>query len=100
MPGENPCSSARRANGLVQTRFSSLGRNVAFPDKSYKKECQEKNLPHRLNTHPFLSLHSAPLLERALLTESGLPQAEPYVSSPRAKRRYASSPPVGFISLS
>src|SRR5258707_9188382 len=67
---------------------------------SYKKECQEKNLPHRLNTHPFLSLHSAPLLERALLTESGLPQAEPYVSSPRAKRRYASSPPVGFISLS
>jgi TPR repeat protein len=68
--------------------------------KSYKKECQEKNLPHRLNTHPFLSRHSAPLLERALLTESGLPQAEPYVSSPRAKRRYASSPPVGFISLS
>jgi hypothetical protein len=28
-------------------------------DKSYKKECQEKNLPHRLNTAPFLSRHSA-----------------------------------------
>src|SRR5258708_33608865 len=26
---------------------------------SYKKECQEKNLPHRLNTALFLSRHSA-----------------------------------------
>src|SRR6267378_1725903 len=86
MPGENPCSSARRANGLVQTRFSSLGRNVAFPDKSYKKECQEKNLPHRLNTAPFLSRHSAHCLSMVFL------RAESLVSSPRAKRRYASSP--------
>src|SRR5258707_926135 len=78
----------------------ALGRIGALSDKSYKKECQEKNLPHRPNTHQFLSRHSAPLLERALLTECGVPQAEHYVSSPRAKWRFASSPPVGFISLS
>ncbi len=53
---------------------------------SYKKECQEKNLPHRLNTAPFLSRHSAHCLSVVFL------RAESLVSSPRAKRRYASSP--------
>jgi hypothetical protein len=36
-------------------------------DKSYKKECQEKNLPHWLDAEPLLSGRSAPLIERALL---------------------------------
>ena len=56
--------------------------------ESYKKECQEKNLLHRLNTAPFLSRHSAPLFERAVFLKGRVP----LVSSPRAKRRYVSSP--------
>ena len=83
---------AKSLTHSARMQLEPLGRVVDFSDQSYKKECQEKNLPHRLNTAPFLSRHSAPLLERALLTESGLPQAEPFVSSPRAKRRYASPP--------
>src|SRR6202022_2856072 len=53
---------------------------------SYKKESQEKNPPPRLNTAPFLSRHSAHCLSVVFL------RAESLVSSPRAKRRYASSP--------
>src|SRR6266849_2328648 len=62
-----------------------------LPEKSYIRECQETSLsvgsvpilfclgiqPNWLNVH----FHS----------ERGLPQAESPVSSPRAKRRYASS---------
>jgi hypothetical protein len=68
---------------LYRTRLS---------DMSYKRECQETTLsvgsvpilfclgiqPNCLNVHPQ--------------SESGLPQAECPVSSPCAKRRYASSP--------
>jgi hypothetical protein len=37
------------------------------PPKSYKKECQEKNLPFGSMPVDFLSRHSAQLPERALL---------------------------------
>jgi hypothetical protein len=55
--------------------------------KSYKKECQEKSLPRRLDTaHSCLGIQPL-LFERAIfLRPSNL------VSSPRAKRRYVSSP--------
>jgi len=33
MTGESHRRSVRRANGLVQTLFSSLGRNVAYSDR-------------------------------------------------------------------
>jgi hypothetical protein len=63
---------------------------VGLSYKSYKKECQEKNFPfgsmpvHCLGIQPnCLNVHS--------YSESGLPQAQCRVSSPRAKRRYASS---------
>ena len=36
-----------------------------YPEKSYKKECQEKNLPSRPDAGPFSSRHSAQLFERA-----------------------------------
>jgi hypothetical protein len=45
------------------TALSSPGN--AKPDMSYKKECQEKNLPLRLGAEIF-SRHSAPMIERAL----------------------------------
>src|SRR5262244_1219512 len=41
--------------------------NRCPPDESYKKECQEKNLPFGSMPVDFLSRHSAQLPERALL---------------------------------
>ena len=73
------------------------GRVVGFPDKSYKKECQEKNLSHRLNTVPLLSRHSALLFERHAYSESGLPPGECscFVSACAAEIRFL-SPVVPF----
>jgi hypothetical protein len=73
-------------------KLTSLNTKIGYPDKSYKRECQETTLsvgsvpilfclgiqPNWLNVHPQ--------------SESGLPQAEYPVASPRAKRRYAFSP--------
>src|SRR5260370_15351161 len=64
---------------------------------AYKRECQEKNLPQRLNTVPFLSRHSAPLIERALLTESGLPQGPSSLFRLRVRSGDTLPSPVGFF---
>jgi hypothetical protein len=45
----------------------SLVSELQKPPKSYKKECQEKNLPFGSMPVDFLSRHSAQLPERALL---------------------------------
>ena len=41
---------------------------TTLPPKSYKKECQEKNVPFGSMPIDFLSWHSAQLPERALLS--------------------------------
>src|SRR6266478_4201285 len=64
-------------------------------EKSYKKECQEKNLPHRLEAGPICLGIQPNCLQVHAYSESGHPQAQCRVSSPRAKQRYA-SPPVWF----
>jgi hypothetical protein len=49
---------------------------VGKSDKSYKKECQEKNLPYRLDAGPFFRLGIQPhCLSVHSYSESGLPQA-------------------------
>src|SRR6266852_7617307 len=58
----NPLTS-----GTTSTN-QSLGHITRLPKKSYKKECQEKNLPSRPDAGPFSSRHSAQLFERALST--------------------------------
>src|SRR5260370_24578515 len=85
----NSVSAASKGERLLsnlETGLREVGGLVPIVGQSYKKECQEKNLPHRLNTAPFLSRHSAHCLSVVFL------RAESLVSSPRAKRRYASSP--------
>jgi hypothetical protein len=55
--------------------------------ESYKKECQEKNLPSsRCRSIFFLGIQPNCLNVHSY-SESGLPQAEGFVSSPRVKRR-------------
>jgi len=61
-------------------------------DKSYKKECQEKTSPiGSIPSHSCRGIQPHCLSGHAY-SESGLPQAEFPGSSPRARRRCASSP--------
>ena len=74
-----------------------LGRIVGLPDKSYKKECQEKYLPFGSVPILFRSRHSAQLFERALSmrewSSSGLMFC--YASACEAEKRFL-SPVVPF----
>src|SRR5260370_1285535 len=65
--------------------------------KSYKKECQEKNLPSRPDAGPFSSRHSAQLFERApsIGEWSSLGRVLRFVSACEAKIRFL-SPVVPF----
>ena len=58
-------SSTQPSTGAVSRVLSSLVNAVTA--ESYKKECQEKNLPFGSMPVDFLSRHSAQLPERALL---------------------------------
>ena len=51
----------------LRLEMQYLSRQIEESDQSYKKECQEKNLPRWLDAEPLLSGHSAPLFEHALL---------------------------------
>jgi len=59
----------RRQLGNNSGSVKSTGQVLvnAEPSKSYKKECQDKNLPFGSMPIDFLSRHSAQLPERALL---------------------------------
>src|ERR1700730_2634416 len=57
-----------RETGQVPEQLSRripLVRVARYSGISYKKECQEKNLPSRPDAGPFSSRHSAQLFERA-----------------------------------
>jgi hypothetical protein len=54
------------AVGTLGKRRAKILVNAAIAE-SYKKECQEKNLPSGSMPVDFLSRHSAQLFERALL---------------------------------
>jgi hypothetical protein len=81
------------SSGAFYTRvYEASGRVTGKPEKSYKRECQQKNLS--VGSMPVLfSLGIQPnCLNVHSRSESGLIQAACPVSSPRMKRRYASSP--------
>src|SRR6266702_6250118 len=83
---------ARCRSHLSQHPAQLLERALLLQE-SYKKECQEKNLPHWLDAGPICLGIQPNCLNVHSYSESGLAQAQCRVSSPRAKQRYA-SPPV------
>src|SRR5208283_6170745 len=91
MSREKSSPSAQYRSILVSAFSPLFERAVFLRAASYKKECQEKNLLHRLNTAPFLSRHSAHCL--SVRSSSG--------PRPLFRLRVRSAdtlpPPVGFF---
>ena len=83
--GSSSCNGS--THNLVEEHLRTVS---SFRKRSYKKECQERNLPLRLDAGP-ICLGIQPNCLNVHSSESGLPQAQCRVSSPRAKQRYASS---------
>src|SRR5205807_7479552 len=85
-------SLPKRASSRRPENGQRLAGNVAYSEKSYKRECQEKYLPFGSVPKLFLSRAFSPTcLNVPSRFESGLPRAESLISFRRVTRRNVSS---------